>query len=133
MVSTEFVGPGDPLPELDGEVVVKPTISAGARDTGRFSACAHAGALALVARLREEGRTAMVQPYLPAVEEHGETAIVFIGGEISHVLRKGAVLGADEEAPIREEEAAHRSGDVGPGAGGGRRGRRGRSASSRGG
>ncbi len=103
VVSTEFVGPDDPIPELDGEVVVKPTISAGARDTGRFSSCAHAGALSLVARLREEGRTAMVQPYLPAVEEHGETAIVFIGGEISHVLRKGAVLGADEEAPIREE------------------------------
>ena len=45
----------------------------------------------------------MVQPYLPAVEAHGETAIVFFGGEPSHVLRKGVVLGADEEAPIREE------------------------------
>lgn len=103
VVSTEFVGPGDPIPGLDGEVVVKPTISAGARDTGRFSSCAHAGALSLVARLGEEGRTAMVQPYLPAVEAHGETAIVFFAGEQSHVLRKGAVLAEDEEAPIREE------------------------------
>lgn len=103
VVSTDFVGPNDAIPDLDGEVVVKPTISAGARDTGRFSSCAHAGALSLVARLREEGRTAMVQPYLPAVEAHGETAIVFFAGELSHVLRKGAVLAADEEAPIREE------------------------------
>ena len=63
----------------------------------------HDEALALVARLRDAGRTAMVQPYLPAVEAHGETAIVFFGGEPSHVLRKGVVLGADEEAPIREE------------------------------
>ncbi len=103
VVSTEFVGPADPIPSLDGEVVVKPTISAGSRDTGRFSAGVHDEALALVERLREQGRTAMVQPYLPAVEEHGETAIVFFGGEPSHVLRKGVVLGADEEAPIREE------------------------------
>jgi len=103
VVATEFVGPSDPIPDLEGEVVVKPTISAGARDTGRFSSCAHAGALALVARVRGEGRTAMIQPYLPAVEVHGETAIVFFAGEPSHVLRKGAVLGADEEAPLSGE------------------------------
>jgi hypothetical protein len=103
VVETRFVGPSDPLPDLDGEVVVKPTISAGARDTGRFSEPAHGQALALLGGLREQGRTAMVQPYLPAVEAHGETAIVFFGGEPSHVLRKGAVLGADEVAPIREE------------------------------
>ena len=102
VVRTLFAGPSDPLPDLDGEVVVKPAISAGARDTGRFSARAHAHAVALIARLQGEGRTAMVQPYLPAVEEFGETAIVFTAGRISHVLRKRAVLGADEEAPIRE-------------------------------
>ena len=103
VVPTQFVGPGDSLPELAGEVVVRPTISAGARDTGRFSPSVHADALALVARVRDEGRTAMVQPYLPAVETHGETAIVFLRDELSHVLRKGTVLGPDEEAPIREE------------------------------
>jgi len=103
-VETVFAGPSEALPELDGEVVVKPTISAGARDTGRFSAGTHAQAAALITRLQGEGRTAMVQPYLPAVEERGETAIVFTAGRISHVLRKRAVLGADEEAPIREDE-----------------------------
>lgn len=35
-VSTRFVEPGDALPALDGEVVVKPAISAGGRLTGRF-------------------------------------------------------------------------------------------------
>ena len=102
VVPTQFVGPGDPLPELAGEVVVKPTISAAARDTGRYSSSAHADALALMARLRDAGRTAMVQPYLSAVEAHGEIAIVFFARELSHVLRKGTVLAPDEEAPIRE-------------------------------
>ena len=104
VVPTSFTGPSDPLPDLDGEVVVKPAISAGARDTGRFSECAHAQALALIARIRGEGRTAMVQPYLPAVDERGETAIVFTAGELSHTLRKRAVLAPDEEAPIHEGE-----------------------------
>lgn len=35
-VPTVFVGPREPAPALHGEVVVKPNISAGARDTGRF-------------------------------------------------------------------------------------------------
>ena len=104
VVPTRFAGPSDPLPDLDGEVVVKPAVSAAARDTGRFSPCVHAEALALIARIRAGGRTAMVQPYLPAVEQCGETAIVFTAGRISHVLRKGAVLGPDEEAPIHKDE-----------------------------
>ncbi|MGB2711454.1 MAG: hypothetical protein WBC33_08040, partial [Conexibacter sp.] len=35
-VPTTAVAPGEPLPALAGEVVVKPSLSAGARDTGRF-------------------------------------------------------------------------------------------------
>lgn len=100
---TEFVGPGDPLPELAGELVVKPTVSAGARDTGRFGPAAHHGARALIERLQASGRTAMVQPYLGAVDSRGETAIVFIAGRPSHVLRKRAVLAPDEEAPLRDD------------------------------
>jgi O-ureido-D-serine cyclo-ligase len=44
-----------------------------------------------------------VQPYLGAVDEHGETALVFFAGEPSHVLRKRAVLGPDGEAPLRDD------------------------------
>jgi hypothetical protein len=102
-VATRYVGPGDPLPDLQGEVVVKPTISAGARDTGRFRPDHHDRALALLKRLRSEGRTAMVQPYLASVEGRGETAIVAYEGQESHVLRKRAVLGPDSEAPLRED------------------------------
>jgi glutathione synthase/RimK-type ligase-like ATP-grasp enzyme len=105
-VPTVFVEPGAPPPHLDGEVVVKPNVSAGARDTGRFGPRTHDEARALIARIQAGGRVALVQPYLAAVDEHGETALVFLGGELSHVLRKRAVLAPDEEAPLAEGEHA---------------------------
>src|SRR5205085_4731878 len=98
-----FVAHGGELPALDGEVVVKPTVSAGARDTGRFAPASHDGARDLVVHITEGGRVAMVQPFLPAVDERGETAVVFVDGEVSHVLRKRAVLRPDEVAPVRED------------------------------
>ena len=103
VVATRFVEPGDPAPGLDGEVVVKPAVSAGARDTGRFGPGAHDAAHALLTRLGAAGRTAMVQRYLPGVEARGETAIVLFGGRASLVLRKRAVLSPDEEAPVRAD------------------------------
>jgi hypothetical protein len=100
---TTFVGPGDPLPELMGEVVVKPNVSAGARDTGRFSPTRHAEALALVERIRASGRVAIVQAYLADVDHSGETALVFIVGELSHMLHKRPVLRGEGEAPLGED------------------------------
>lgn len=99
---TSFVGPGDPLPTLDGEVVVKPNVSAGARSTGRFAPPRHAEALALIERIRESGRVAVVQGYLEDVDRSGETALVFIAGELSHVLHKRAVLRDEGEAPLSD-------------------------------
>ncbi len=101
-VPTAIVAPGDPLPSLDGELVVKPNVSAGARNTGRFGAESAAEARALVDRIHASGRVALVQPYLDSVDRNGETALVFIGGELSHELHKRAVLAPDEVAPISE-------------------------------
>ncbi len=99
-VPTTYVDAGDSLPNLAHEVVVKPNISAGARDTGRFvSMCA---AAELIERIHASGRTALVQPYLSAVEEQGETSVVFIGGEVSHVLTKRPVLRCQGVAPVAE-------------------------------
>ncbi len=131
VVPTRFVAPGDPLPELEGEVVVKPVISAGGRDTGRFGPEAHDEARALLARLGEAGREAMVQPYLAAVDTRGESALVHVAGEFSHGLRKLAVLRPDEVAPIRDDALARRRGDVRPRPGPGARRRPRRSARSR--
>jgi len=102
-VPTLYVGPGDRLPELTGEVVVKPNVSAGARDTGRFSESSHPAALALIEQIRATGRTALVQPHVASVASEGETALVFIGGEPSHAARKKPILAADEVAPTLED------------------------------
>jgi hypothetical protein len=104
VVPTEYVEPGAAAPELAGEVAVKPTVSAGGRDTGRFSAATHDDARALIQRITSQGRTAMVQPYLASVDTEGETALVFIAGRLAHVLRKRAVLAPDEVAPVRDDE-----------------------------
>lgn len=91
-VPTTYVVPGGTMPELVGEVVIKPTISAGADDTGRFDPDHHAQAAELAARILATGRAVMVQPYVDGVDTAGETAIVFIDGEYSHVLHKKPVL-----------------------------------------
>jgi hypothetical protein len=100
---TTFVAPGDPPPDLAGEVVVKPSVSAGARDTGRFGAARHAEALALIERIRASGRVAIVQDYLAGVGRDGETALVFFAGELSHILHKRPVLRAEGEAPLADD------------------------------
>jgi glutathione synthase/RimK-type ligase-like ATP-grasp enzyme len=92
-VPTQFVAPGEAVTLPDqGEVVVKPTVSAGSRDTARYGAGEHERAQAHLAVLHAAGRTAMVQPYLEAVDEAGETAVLFVGGELSHAIRKGPLL-----------------------------------------
>ncbi|SNR23815.1 ATP-grasp domain-containing protein [Blastococcus mobilis] len=79
----------DQLPDA-GEWVVKPSVSAGSRDTARWTD--PTAALAHVAELTAAGRTAMVQPYLDSVDDLGETAMLFIGGRFSHAVRKGPLL-----------------------------------------
>jgi glutathione synthase/RimK-type ligase-like ATP-grasp enzyme len=97
VVETKFVGPGEGAPELPdgGELVVKPSVSAGSRDTARFAMCEPAGRLAALALLRSihaSGRTAMLQPYLTGVDAEGETALVYLDGAFSHSIRKGPLL-----------------------------------------
>lgn len=77
------------------EVVVKPAVSAGARDTIRTSSLAEA--LEHAASIQAQGKTVMVQPYVTAVEGEGETSIVWLGDEPSHAVRKAPMLvpGAD--------------------------------------
>jgi hypothetical protein len=99
---TTFLEPGDELPAFDSEVVVKPNVSAGARDTGRFLPGAAAEAAALVTAIHASGRTALVQPYLAGVDELGETSVLFFGGMRSHVLRKRPVLRTAGIAPLAD-------------------------------
>src|SRR4029077_9699775 len=97
------------------EIVVKPAVSAGSMDTAKYAGDDREGAGEHVARLHAEGRVAMAQPYLAAVEaERGETALVFLEGTFSHACRKGPMLvpglaivgGLFVEEDIRETTAS---------------------------
>jgi glutathione synthase/RimK-type ligase-like ATP-grasp enzyme len=102
VVPTEWLVPGQTPAGLDGDVVVKPTISAGARDTARYVAGEGDRARAHAAKLLDAGRPVMVQPYLSAIDEAGETAVVHVGGTYSHGLHKGAILRPGDAAEIDE-------------------------------
>jgi O-ureido-D-serine cyclo-ligase len=76
------------------EFVVKPSIGAGSKDTARYRRREVARATDHLARLLAQGRSAMLQPYLGRVDEVGETALIYLGGEFSHAIRKGPLLRA---------------------------------------
>ena len=90
-VPTTWLSPGAALTVPDHPFVVKPTVSAGARDSAAYEA-GDRDAVAHVDRLLEAGRSVMVQPYLDAVDTEGETAVLVFGGTVSHGARKAAVL-----------------------------------------
>jgi glutathione synthase/RimK-type ligase-like ATP-grasp enzyme len=84
-----------------GDFVVKPTVSAGSRDTGRYDAgvtSSRSLAITHAKNLLGVGRRVMIQRYLRQVDTAGETALVYVDGKFSHAVRKGALL----EGPYRE-------------------------------
>lgn len=97
VIETDFLEPGGrvSLP-AEGEFVVKPSVSAGSKDTARFDAGAASAerdrAERLIAEIHAGGRTAMLQPYLGPVDELGETALVYLDDSFSHAVRKGPLL-----------------------------------------
>jgi hypothetical protein len=107
VVPSAFFAPGEAVDIPSGEVVVKPAVGAGSFGAQRFTdpsaARAHAEAL------QAQGRTALVQPYDPRIED-GETALVFVAGAPSHAFTKGPMLPAagapafDESGTYAEEQ-----------------------------
>lgn len=93
VVPTRYLAPGDPveLPE-DQDFVVKPTAGAGARYAARYTPGERETAVRQLARMHDEGLTAMVQPYVKNIDARGERALQFFGGRLLHASRKGAVL-----------------------------------------
>ena len=97
------------------ELVVKPAVGAGSRDTRRHARTAIPQMLAHMRRLLGAGRSVLLQPYLEGVDRHGETAVIHIGGGFSHAIRKGPLLPlgaaptgalfAAEEITVREPGA----------------------------
>jgi len=74
------------------QFVVKPAIGAGSRDAARYRREDVEPALDHLQELLAAGRSVLLQPYLARVDEHGETAALYLGGEFSHSIRKGPLL-----------------------------------------
>lgn len=93
-VQTLFAGPdSEPILPPWPEFVIKPTVSSGSADTARWRrGLDDEAALAHLRALAEAGRTAMLQPYLEAVDQAGESALIYFGGAFSHSVRKAAML-----------------------------------------
>jgi hypothetical protein len=134
-VPTSWLDPHDRvvLPPR-GRHVLKPSVGAGSLDAAAFSLHdEHEAALAgeHAARLLNSGRTVMVQPYVEAIEELGEAALIFLGNEFSHAITKSAMLAGERDAAAGglfleetitarqpsaiELDAAHRALDAVPG------------------
>jgi glutathione synthase/RimK-type ligase-like ATP-grasp enzyme len=106
VVPTRYLAPGDPadLPD-EHEYVVKPTSGAGARYAARYTPGQRETAVRHLARMHEEGLTAMVQPYVKAIDTGGERALQFYGGRLLHASRKRAVLAPN--AAFDADKVAH--------------------------
>ncbi|WP_341727348.1 hypothetical protein [Pseudoxanthomonas putridarboris] len=112
IVPTAFVEPEDEPMEALGaflamlstdEFVVKPAVSAGARDTQRYARAQDFAAGNHIARLQAQERGVMLQPYLSGVDVAGEAALLYFGGQFSHAVRKAALLPAGDgvrQAPM---------------------------------
>ncbi len=102
VIESHFLAPGDDpaaFPDFD-EFVVKPTVGAGSSDAARYLRADRTFAEAHAAALLAQDRHVLVQPYLQAIDEHGETALLYFGGEFSHAIRKAPLL-------VRGEVAGH--------------------------
>lgn len=96
VVPTIFVEPGrDASGDVhrllqQGDVVVKPSISAGSNDTERHSS--FDDVVRHIEGLHAGARTVMVQPYMSRVDVDDETGLVYMNGVYSHAFAKGPML-----------------------------------------
>jgi glutathione synthase/RimK-type ligase-like ATP-grasp enzyme len=83
-------GDREPVAFPDGEFVVKPAVSAGARNSARHTD--RAAGEAHVRAIHDAGGVAMIQPFLASVDTAGETGTYVFGGQVSHAIRKMGIL-----------------------------------------
>jgi hypothetical protein len=103
-VPGRFFDPGERVRLPSGEFVVKPAVGMGSVGASRFTD--HDAAREYAAVLHDEGRTVLVQPYDPRVEE-GETALVFLHGGQSHAFTKGPILPPPGQRPVFDESGTY--------------------------
>jgi glutathione synthase/RimK-type ligase-like ATP-grasp enzyme len=99
VVPTAWVTDGTPLREVLGahgwtDVVVKPAVSAGARNTLRCNVSDLDAGETLLRKIVAQG-VAMVQPYLASVEDYGERSLLFVEGTFGHAVRRHPALSTE--------------------------------------
>ena len=94
VIPTTWVGPGDAPPLRQvlhdagcDDVVIKPAVSASARNTWRTSR-ARADVDDARFRAAAQAQQLLVQPYVAAIAEHGEWSLLFAAGRYSHAVIK---------------------------------------------
>lgn len=83
-----------------GDFVVKPAVSSGGREMGRYTANSGASRMRAILRamsLLKDERAVMVQRYLKQVDTYGEISLVYFNGILSHAVQKSAMLQPAEE------------------------------------
>ncbi|MBS3747493.1 MAG: hypothetical protein KGY49_10655 [Wenzhouxiangellaceae bacterium] len=99
-VPTTVVRRQTPAPDLAdllahhgfSEAVIKPAVSGAGRETHRIRAEDAAASGAQWQRLVAQ-EDMLLQPFMPAIVEHGEVSLIVIDGEVSHAVRKIAAPG----------------------------------------
>ncbi|GAB2962369.1 hypothetical protein GCM10027048_33590 [Hymenobacter coalescens] len=113
------VRPAELLAELATDrLVLKPTVSGGAKDTFALTAPQAEAATAQLQALVDE-YDFLAQPFLPQIQTTGEWSLVFFGGQLSHCVRKtpkagdfrvqhflGGSIHAETPAPAIQRTAA---------------------------
>ena len=108
-VPTTLVERGQTIALPDEKLVIKPEVGAGSLGARVFEA-GDPQAQAHLAALTQAG-PALVQPYLRSVDDYGERSMVWIGGALSHAIRKAPRFAGDAESvtgphPIADDERA---------------------------
>lgn len=78
-----------------GDFIIKPTVSSGVRDIGRYSSIdipQRQAAMSQAMKLLDDDRDVMIQRYQEEVDVHGEMSLVFFNGLLSHAVQKKALL-----------------------------------------
>lgn len=98
--------------ELGGDVVVKPAVGAGSIGVFR-SRSDRAAARRHVEALLAAGSSVIVQPYQAAIDDLGETGLVYLGGRFSHAFEKAPILNGRPEPDgvlmMKESTRPHRA------------------------
>lgn len=104
VVPTTWVTPNNSWTTLPAsEFVVKPSVSAGGRNTARYAA-GDPAALGHVRAIQQAGQTAMVQDYLWRIDDEGELDLIFFDGAFSHAVVKRPMLRLGESVTERPWE-----------------------------